>query len=83
MAPAHRCAAIRIPIVVRVVRRSALENLSLRRIRSQLTVLKRDFRARTPDRKRVPAVWQGLVSDTGIEFELGRASCRERVYGTV
>ena len=69
-APERRRDAIRIPIVVHVVWRSAPENLSLRQLRSQITVLNRDFRARAPDRKQVPTVWQGLVDDTGIEFEL-------------
>jgi len=69
-APVRRRALIRIPIVVHVVWRSAAENLSLRQIRSQIAVLNRDFRAKSPDHKQVPAVWQGLVADAGIEFEL-------------
>ena len=35
------------------------------RSRSQIAVLNRDFRARAPDRKQVPAVWQGLVGRRG------------------
>ena len=69
-APERRRAPIRIPIVVHVVWRSATENLSLRQIQSQIAVLNRDFRAKSADRKQVPAVWQGLVADAGIEFEL-------------
>ncbi len=76
----RRSAPARIPVVVHVVWRMPAENLSLRQIEGQIAVLNRDFRAQGPDRRQVPGVWQGLVADAGIEFELasrdpaGRAS---------
>jgi hypothetical protein len=69
-APERRRALVRVPVVVHVVWRSEAENLSKRQVESQIAVLNRDFRAKNPDRKQVPAVWHGLVTDTGIEFEL-------------
>jgi len=69
-AAGRRRSPIRIPIVVHVVWRTQAENLSKRQIASQVAALNRGFRARAPDRKQVPAVWKGLVADTGIEFAL-------------
>ncbi len=69
-APERRRLPIRIPVVVHVVWRDAAENLSKRQVSGQIAVLTRDFRARSRDRKQVPAVWQGLVTDASIEFEL-------------
>jgi hypothetical protein len=63
---------IRIPIVVHVVYKRASENISKSQINSQITALNKDFRARNPDRSKVPPVWTGLVSDAKIEFELAR-----------
>ena len=82
-APERPRATIRIPIVVHVVWRSTADNLSLRQIRSQIAGLNRDFRARAPDRKQVPAVWQGLVVDTGIEFELASRDPEGRPRGGI
>jgi len=69
-APQRRRSRIRIPVVVHVVWRTPTENLSKRQIASQIAALNRDFRARARDHKQVPAVWQGLVVDSGIAFEL-------------
>jgi len=69
-APARRRIPIRVPVVVHVVWRTDAENLSKRQISSQIAILNRDFRARAPDRTQVPAVWQGLVADAGIQFVL-------------
>jgi len=69
-AQGRRRTLIRIAVVVHVVWRTADENLSQRQIAGQIAVLSRDFRARSRDRKQVPAVWQGLVADAGIEFVL-------------
>ena len=71
-APERRAAPVRIPVVVHVVWRSPEENVSLSRIRGQIAVLNRDFRARGPDRRQVPEVWRGLVADAGIEFALAK-----------
>ena len=67
-APGRRRTPIRIAVVVHVVWHAAAENLSQRQIAEQIAALNRDFRARSRDRKQVPAVWQGLVADAGIEF---------------
>ncbi len=60
----------RIPVVVHVVHRTREENISAAQVRSQIAVLKRDFRAANHDRSRVPAAWKGLVADARIEFSL-------------
>jgi Pregnancy-associated plasma protein-A len=61
---------IRIPVVVHVVYRRDVENISKSQINSQITVLNRDFRATNPDASQVPDAWKGLVVDAKIEFEL-------------
>jgi len=61
---------ITIPTVVHVVYKRDRENISKAQIRSQLDVLNRDFRARNPDRSKVPDAWKSLVSDAKIEFAL-------------
>ena len=63
---------ITIPVVVHVVYRRAVENVSAPRIRSQIAVLNRDFRARNPDRSQVPGAWRSLVGDAGIRFALAQ-----------
>jgi hypothetical protein len=61
---------VRIPVVVHVVYRRDVENVSDAQIKSQLTVLNRDFRASNTDKPKVPAVWKSLVADANIEFAL-------------
>lgn len=61
-----------IPVVVHVVHRTASEKISAVQVKSQIKVLNQDFRAKNPDKLKVPAVWQGFVGDTRIEFELAR-----------
>jgi len=63
-------APTKIPVVVHVVSNTAAENISLAQIKSQIAVLNRDFRAKNPDKSKVPAVWKGLVADAGVEFAL-------------
>jgi hypothetical protein len=60
----------RIPTVVHVVWRTDEENISDEQVTSQIEALNRDFRARNENQSNVPAVWQGLVADAKIEFEL-------------
>jgi hypothetical protein len=59
-----------IPTVVHVVYNTRTENISVRQVKSQIAVLNRDFRAKNTDRSKVPEVWRGLVSDSGIQFSL-------------
>jgi hypothetical protein len=61
---------ITIPVVVHVVYRRAVENISGTQIRSQITALNRDYRATNPDKSNVPSVWGGLVADANLQFAL-------------
>ena len=61
-----------IPVVVHVVYGKAAENISLAQIKSQITVLNRDYRATNPDRSKVPNVWNGLVADARVRFALAK-----------
>ena len=59
---------ITIPVVVHVVYRTAVQNISTNQILSQIAVLNEDFRKLNADVANVPAVFQGLVADAEIEF---------------
>ncbi|MEO7318276.1 MAG: hypothetical protein ABIZ56_04745, partial [Chthoniobacteraceae bacterium] len=59
-----------ISVVVHVVYKTAGENISAGQIKSQIAVLNRDYSARNPDKSKVPTVWQGLVTDAGVQFKL-------------
>ncbi len=61
---------VRIPVVVHVVWNTPAQNIADTQITSQIDVLNRDFRRLNPDAANVPAVWQGLVADSQIEFFL-------------
>ena len=61
---------ITIPVVVHVVHRTGREKISAAQVRSQLRSLNRDFRAKNPDKSKVPAQWKGLVTDSKIQFVL-------------
>ncbi len=61
---------ITIPVVVHVVYRRQIENISDAQIKSQIAVLNRDYRATNTDKSKIPAVWKGLVADTNIQFAL-------------
>jgi Pregnancy-associated plasma protein-A len=63
---------ITIPVVVHVVYRRPEENISAAQVRSQIAVLNRDFRAKNPDKKKVPDVWKSLLVDANIRFELAK-----------
>jgi Pregnancy-associated plasma protein-A len=63
---------ITIPVVVHVVYRTDRENISKSQINSQISVLNRDFRGTNPDASKVPAVWNGFVADSNIQFALAR-----------
>lgn len=59
-----------ITVVVHVVAADDDQDISDAQIRSQIDILNRDFRASNDDRLQTPGVWQDLVADTRIEFEL-------------
>jgi hypothetical protein len=61
---------ITIPVVVHVVYKRDVENISKQQINSQIAVLNRDYRATNPDKSEVPAPFQSLVTDAKIEFKL-------------
>lgn len=61
---------VTIQTVVHVVYRTDDENISDEQIMSQVDVLNRDFRASNPNQSNVPDVWQDLVADANVEFEL-------------
>ena len=63
-------APITIPVVVHVVYNTPAENISVSQIKSQITVLNKDYRAKNADKSKVPPVWTGLVSDVGVLFAL-------------
>jgi hypothetical protein len=61
---------VTIPVVVHVVYRTAEENISDAQVASQIKALNRDYRAQNTDKRKVPADWKGLVTDTKIQFAL-------------
>jgi hypothetical protein len=61
---------ITIKTIVHVVYKTAEQNISDAQIKSQIATLNRDFRAKNPDKSKVPAPWKGLVADGRIEFSL-------------
>jgi hypothetical protein len=65
-----RAGTVTIPVVVHVVHGSPTDDIGKAQIDSQIEVLNRDFRAKNPDRAKVPAVWQDLVADCEVEFAL-------------
>jgi Pregnancy-associated plasma protein-A len=60
----------KIKVVVNVVYKDPTQNVSDVQIKSQIKALNLDFRAKNSDKKKTPAVWNGLVADSQIEFEL-------------
>jgi len=59
-------------VVVHVVHNPSLpeQNISEAQIRSQIDVLNRDFPNQNPDIVSLPAAFESLAADTGIEFVL-------------
>lgn len=68
----HTNGPMTIQVVVHVVYSKAQENISAAQIQSQIRVLNRDFRAKNPDKSKVPPVWKSLVADANIKFELAK-----------
>ena len=71
-AAAAKAATTVIPVVVHVVYNTAAENVTMPQIKSQISVLNRDFRAKNPDKSKVPLVFKGLVADANIQFALAK-----------
>ena len=69
---------ITIPVVVHVVYKRNVENISKQQINTQISVLNRDYRATNPDASSVPAAWQSLVTDAKVQFKLATKDPRGR-----
>lgn len=65
-----RTSPFSIKVVVHVLHNKPAEKITVSQVKSQIAVLNKDFRAKNPDRSKVPPVWKGLVSDAMIEFKL-------------
>jgi len=65
-----RVGPYKIQVVVHVIHNAAAEKITATQVKSQIAVLNRDFRAKNPDKNKVPGVWSGLVADSNIDFEL-------------
>jgi Pregnancy-associated plasma protein-A len=63
---------VTIPVVVHVVYRTNVENISDQQVQSEIEALNKDYGATNPDKSNVPAVWSNLVSDTMIRFALAK-----------
>jgi len=59
---------ITIPVVVHVVYRTNLENISDAQIQSQIDVLNEDYGRMNPDTTLTPAPWKPMAANTGIQF---------------
>jgi hypothetical protein len=68
---------VRVPVVVNVVYRTEEQNVSMAQIRSQISVLNRDFARTNKDRTKVPEPWKGLAADTRIRFKLAKVTRTE------
>jgi hypothetical protein len=65
-----RTAQITIPVVVHIVYRTAIENISDAQVLSQLAVLNQDFNKKNEDLKNTPSVFTNRIADCGIRFEI-------------
>ena len=68
-----RTKVIKIPVVVHVVHNTTEQNISDEQIKSQISILNKDFRKSNTDVSSVPSPFQPLAADTLIEFVL---ACR-------
>ena len=59
-----------IKVVVHVVYNDPSQNISDAQIKSQISALNKDFRAKNTDKSRTPAAFKGLVCDSRVQFTL-------------
>lgn len=74
-----------IPVIVHVVYKNSTENISDAQIASQVQVLDDDFRRLNADRGDTPTDFQGVASDTEIEFcltQVNRQLTTRSSFGT-
>jgi Pregnancy-associated plasma protein-A len=76
MSPVERKGVTTIPVVVHVLFHEPGEKISKAQVKSQITVLNKDYRAKNPDRKKVPDCWEGLVTDSQTKFALATTDPR-------
>ena len=69
---------ITIKTIVHVVYQTDEQNVSDAQIKSQITALNKDYRAKNADRSKVPAAWKGLVTDACISSSWSRSRARRR-----
>src|SRR5262245_57849435 len=67
-----RTGCTKIPVVVHVVHKTAVQNISDAQIKSQIEVLTADFRKKNADIGSVPAPFAPLAADCRVEFELAK-----------
>ncbi len=65
-----RDADLIIPVVVHVIYRTNLENISDQQVHSQIQALNRDFNKENNDVENTPSVFSNVVADCGIRFQL-------------
>jgi hypothetical protein len=63
---------IYLPVVIHVLYNTAVQNISLAQIQSQLTVLNNDYSNLNADKVNTPAVFSALAADTKIRFCLAQ-----------
>jgi hypothetical protein len=73
---AARSQVVVIPVVVHVLYRDEVENLSEAQVHSQIDALNQAFRLRNDDRRAIPAPFVGKAADALVEFELAHADPR-------
>ena len=59
-----------IKVVVHVVYNDPSQNISDAQVKSQISALNKDFRAKNTDKSRTPAAFKGLVCDSRVQFTL-------------
>lgn len=60
----------KINVVVHILKSPGIGNVTSAQVAAQIAALNKDYRAKNPDRKKVPTIWKGLVADAMIEFQL-------------
>jgi hypothetical protein len=63
---------VTIRTVVHVVYKREAENISDAQVKSQMSVLNKDFTGSNSDKSKVPPPWKGLFGDAQIKFELAK-----------
>ena len=63
---------VTVDVVVNVVYRTDAQNVSDAQVKSQISVLNRDFKATNTDKKKVPEPWKGLVTNSRLRFKLAK-----------